>query len=92
MTVENNDKIIMYSTSWCPDCHRAKYFFDKHGIDYINVDVDADEAGMLFVRHVNGGRRAVPTIVFPDGTIMVEPPNSALAAKLNVEEEPDFEW
>ena len=92
MTVENNDKIIMYSTSWCPDCHRAKYILDKHDIDYINVDVEADEAAMLFVKQINNGRRVVPTIVFPDGSILVEPPNSVLKAKLNLEDAPDFEW
>lgn len=92
MMSENKDKIIMYSTSWCPDCHRAKYFLDQHGVDYINVDVESDEAGMLFVRQINGGRRVVPTIIFPDGTVLVEPSNSALAAKLDLEDEMDFKW
>lgn len=92
MTAENNDKIIMYSTRWCPDCHRAKYFFDHHGIEYVNIDVEEDEAGLAMVRQINGGRRIVPTIIFPDGTILVEPRNSTLAAKLNLPEEIDFNW
>lgn len=88
----NNDKIIMYTTSWCPDCHRAKYFLDERGIDYINIDVEENEAGMAFVKQVNGGRRGVPTIVFPDGTLLVEPANAVLAAQLNVPDKMDFEW
>ncbi len=92
MTVENNDKIIMYSTSWCPDCHRAKYILDENGVDYIDIDVEADEAAMLFVKRLNGGRRVVPTIIFPDGSVLVEPSNSALAAKLNITDGSDFAW
>lgn len=92
MTTENNDKIIMYSTSWCPDCHRAKYFLDDQGVGYIDIDVEADEAAMLIVKQINGGRRVVPTLVFSDGSILIEPSNSALAAKLNVMDGLDFEW
>ncbi|MEJ2747626.1 MAG: glutaredoxin family protein [Anaerolineae bacterium] len=91
MTTEN-DKIIMYSTSWCPDCHRARYFLDQHGIDYIDIDVDKDEAGLSVVKQINGGRRVVPTIIFPDGTIMVEPRNAALAKKLDVPNKIEFDW
>lgn len=81
--------IIMYSTGWCPDCHRAKYFLDEHGVDYREIDVDEDEEGMMFVKRINGGRRVVPTIVFPDGQIFVEPSNAALAAKLGIEAKKD---
>ncbi len=83
----SNNKIVMYTTSWCPDCHRAKYFFDEWGIPYHEIDVEEDEAGMAFVKRINHGYRVVPTIVFPDGDILVEPPNSALAAKLGLQEE-----
>ena len=92
MTPKNNDKIIIYSTRWCPDCHRAKHFLDEHGVDYMDIDVEADEAAMLIVKQINGGRRVVPTLVFSDGSILVEPSNSALADKLNVADESDFEW
>jgi len=87
-----NRQIIMYTTRWCSDCHRAKYFLDEHGIDYIDIDVEKDEAGMIFVKKINGGRRVVPTIIFPDGELLVEPANAVLAAKLGVEDEADFEW
>ncbi len=91
-TKSTNDKIIMYTTSWCSDCHRAKHFLNERGIDYINIDVELSEAGMAFVKQINGGSRVVPTIVFPDGTLLVEPSNAALAAKLNAPEKMDFEW
>ncbi|MCA9994694.1 MAG: mycoredoxin [Anaerolineales bacterium] len=78
-------QIQMYTTSWCPDCHRAKYVLNEYGIAYAEIDVEQDEAGLAFVKQVNNGRRVVPTIVFPDGSILVEPSNHALANKLGIE-------
>ncbi len=77
-------KILVYGTSWCPDCHRTKYLLDEHGVDYVEIDVDRDPEGLAFVKRVNHGHRVVPTVVFPDGTIYVEPPNSAVVAKLGL--------
>lgn len=80
--IENeNAQIIMYTTSWCPDCHRAKYLLDEYGVPYVNIDVDEDATGLEFVKQVNNGRRVVPTIVFPDNSILVEPSNTQLAEK-----------
>ena len=85
MDILNNDKIVMFSTGWCSDCARAKYILDEYGIEYINIDVDEDQAGLAFVKEVNQGKRIVPTIVFPDKTILVEPSNQLLAEKIGVE-------
>ena len=74
----------MYVTSWCSDCHRAKFLLDEYGIDYEEYDVDADAAALAYVRQVNGGQRVVPTIVFPDGSLMVEPPTQMLVEKLDI--------
>lgn len=78
-------KIKMYTTSWCSDCHRAKYLLNEYGVEYENIDVEQNEAGLAFVKEVNAGNRAVPTIVFPDGSILVEPSNRALADKVGIE-------
>ena len=87
MNDTNNEQkqIVMYTTSWCPDCHRAKYLLDEYGISYINIDVEADAAGLAFVQQVNNGQRVVPTIVFPDNSILVEPTNQQLAEKVGLE-------
>ena len=84
--IENNKaRIVMYTTSWCPDCHRAKYLLDEYGIPYIDIDVEEDAEGLAFVKQVNNGHRVVPTIVFPDQTILVEPTNRQLADKAGFE-------
>lgn len=78
------DKIIIYSTDWCPDCRRTKRFLDKHGIAYENVDIEQNPEAVDIVERINNGNRSVPTIVFPDGTILVEPRTSQLAEQLGI--------
>ena len=79
------DQIIVYSTVWCPDCKRAKKFFGEQRVPYVNIDIEQDAEAMAFVEKVNGGKRIIPTIVFPDGSILVEPSNAELAAKLGLQ-------
>ena len=66
-------QIVMYSTEYCPDCHRAKKFFETNNIPYIRVGLEGTAEATEFVMHVNNGYRSVPTIVFPDGSVLVEP-------------------
>ncbi|HVU68407.1 MAG TPA: mycoredoxin [Ktedonobacteraceae bacterium] len=74
-------KIVMYATSWCGDCRMAKRWFDQHGIAYDYIDIEQDDEATAYVKRVNGGRSSVPTIVFPDGSILVEPSARELATK-----------
>ena len=84
MSIDTDGQIIVYSTPWCPDCHRSKHYLDSNDIEYIEIDVEQDAGGLAFVKEVNNGNRVVPTIVFPDGSILVEPRNRALAEKLGL--------
>lgn len=70
--------IIIYATDWCPDCHRVRRYFQAHQIPFQWINIDRDPEAEAFVRHVNHGNRSVPTIVFPDGTILVEPTGEEL--------------
>lgn len=77
--------INVYGTSWCPDCKRAKKFFAENRIQYKNIDIDELADGVAFVESINKGMRIIPTIIFPDGGILVEPSNSHLAEKLGLQ-------
>jgi hypothetical protein len=35
-------EVIMYMTTWCPYCKQARKFFDRHGIVYVEYDVERD--------------------------------------------------
>jgi mycoredoxin len=75
-------QIIVYSTTWCSDCRRSKRWLDEHQIPYTTIDIEEHEDAAEYVRSVNDGMQAVPTIVFPDGTILTEPSNGELAAQV----------
>ena len=69
----NPSQIVMYTTQFCPDCIRAKMFFDKNNIPYLKIGLEGNREATEFVMQVNNGNRSVPTIIFPDGSILVEP-------------------
>lgn len=81
-TTREEPRVVMYATSWCGDCRRAKRVFAALGVPFTEIDIERDEAAEAVVLRLNGGMRSVPTIVFPDGTVLVEPSNAALEAKL----------
>ena len=80
-----SEQIKIYSTVWCPDCKRAKHFFAENRIEYDNIDIEQDAAALSFVEKANKGQRIIPTIVFPDGSILSEPSNAQLAEKLGLQ-------
>lgn len=73
-----------YGTSWCYTSRRARAALDELKIPYEYIDIDSDMDGRRFVEQVNNGNRSVPTIVFPDGSILVEPTVQQLKEKLGV--------
>ncbi len=76
--------IRIYGAEWCWDCRRARRFMEEHQIVFLWIDVDQDKDAEAYVKQVNRGNRSVPTIVFPDDSILVEPSNAQLAAKLGI--------
>ena len=75
--------ITVYGAMWCGDCRRAKRVLDRHGTAYRWIDVEQDPEAADRVREINRGLRVIPTILFPDGTILVEPSDEELTAKLD---------
>jgi glutaredoxin-like protein len=78
----SNISIKIFGTRWCGDCSRTRRFFDRNDISYQWVDIDSDERGEEFVFSTNKGMRSVPTILFEDGSILVEPTDAELQKKL----------
>jgi mycoredoxin len=76
-------QIVMYATEYCSDCHRAKAFFETNGIKYLRVGLESNEEAIEFIININNGNRSVPTIIFPDGTVLVEPSWEELRIKIS---------
>ena len=76
--------IKVYGTTWCGDCTRAKQFMDENGVSYNWTDVDEETQYQDYIKGLNNGQMRVPTIIFPDGSILVEPSNKELDEKIPV--------
>jgi thioredoxin reductase (NADPH) len=81
--------ITVYGAPWCPDCKRAKTFLAEHRVPYNWIDIDADPDGLAYVERLQNGGRTIPTIVFPDGTHLLEPGNDELADRLGIDRDPE---
>jgi thioredoxin reductase (NADPH) len=78
-------KITVYGATWCPDCKRAKKFLGEQRVHYNWIDIEEHPESQAYVESVNNGKRIIPTIVFEDGSILVEPSDADLAKKLGLQ-------
>lgn len=83
------ETITFYGAGWCPDSRRSKKCLDRLGITYVYRDIDEDGEAYDYVESVNNGRPTVPTILFPDGSVLVEPSDAILEAKCKGETVPE---
>ena len=79
----SEDAIVVYGTAWCGDCRRAKKLLERRGVEYAWVDVEEQKGASEEMLRLSGGDRRVPTLLFPDGSMLVEPSNVELGAKLD---------
>jgi mycoredoxin len=75
-------QLTMYTTNWCGFCRRLKSQLARAGIDLVEINIEADPAAAEFVMAVNGGNQTVPTLVFPDGSAMVNPSAAQVQARM----------
>jgi glutaredoxin 3 len=57
--------VTIYSTGWCPYCARARALLERKGIEWAEIDVEAEperRAEMI----ARSGRRTVPQIFVGD--------------------------
>lgn len=71
----------MYGADWCGDCRRAKQWFERNKIDHVWVDLAEHPDQMDEVLRLNGGRKNIPVVVFPDGSHLTEPTDADLMEK-----------
>jgi glutaredoxin len=79
----NPNMIVVYSTTWCPDCRRSRTLLSNQKIQHVEVDIGKDRDAFAFVEKLTR-RVRIPTIIFPDGAILIEPSDEELAKKLGI--------
>ena len=74
--------LTMYTTQWCGFCKRLKAQLNRAGVQVNEVDIERDQAAAEFVMSVNGGNQTVPTLLFADGSTLVNPSAAQVQARL----------
>lgn len=65
--------VRMYTTTWCPDCRRAKHFLALHGVQVEEINIEESEGAAEFVISANQGKRRVPTFEIDGRTFHCSP-------------------
>jgi thioredoxin reductase (NADPH) len=81
----SHTNIKLYGTDWCSDCKRSKRFLGEQRIHYDYINIEENMEGQAFVKELQKGGLTIPTIVFEDGSVLIEPTNAELAAKLGLQ-------
>src|SRR2546430_3522324 len=81
----SHTNIKLYGTNWCSDCKRSKKFLGEQRVHYEFINIEEDQEGQAYVQQVQNGGLSIPTLVFEDGSILIEPSNAELATKLGLE-------
>src|SRR3989441_10782902 len=77
--------IKLYGTNWCIDCKLSKKFLGEQRVRYDFINIEEDMEGQAFVQKLQNGGLTIPTIVFENGSNLIEPSNAELAAKLGLQ-------
>jgi len=78
-------QLTVYTTRWCGDCLMAKAVLDRAGVEYDEIDIESDPDAAATVQAINGGYMSVPTLVLPDGQVLVEPGRQELLSALGLD-------
>jgi len=62
--------VVLYCTSWCPSCRKARMWLADHNIDYVEIDVNRNRKAAAQVREWADGNLSTPTIDV-NGTVVV---------------------
>ncbi|HYA13588.1 MAG TPA: glutaredoxin family protein [Syntrophales bacterium] len=59
---KKNPEVILYGTSWCPYCRKARDFFRSRGIDFIDYDIEKDKEAAIRKKELDP-RGGVPFVI-----------------------------
>ncbi|MFT4087467.1 MAG: mycoredoxin [Gordonia sp. (in: high G+C Gram-positive bacteria)] len=83
MTAETPN-LTLYTTTWCPFCHRLKAGLERNKVEFTEIDIEANPEAAEFVGSVNGGNHVVPTVQYGDGSTATNPAVGEVMAKLGL--------
>jgi mycoredoxin len=80
--VPGPDQLTVISAPWCGACTRIKSGLTRNNISFVEVNIDDDPVAEKFAAEANGGDWLIPTVLFPDGSVLVNPGINTVRARL----------
>jgi thioredoxin reductase (NADPH) len=78
------DGIRVAGTLWSASSHNVKEFLARSQIPYQWLDIERDSQAKELVEASSEGRPGLPTLFFPDGSVLVDPDLRSLADKVGL--------
>ena len=78
--------ITLYTSNTCAHAQVVERFFADHDIAATVHNISLDPQARQTLAQLNGGYASVPTVIFPDGARLVEPPLRDLILKLSADD------
>lgn len=76
-----SEEIVVYMTSWCPDCTRSRRVLQRAGVAFREIDIEEVAGAEEAMRLRNGGSGKVPTICLREH-VLIEPSDKELSRVL----------
>ncbi|MDE1464079.1 glutaredoxin family protein [Spartinivicinus poritis] len=74
----NKEDVVLYATSWCGYCKKARSFLEKYNIPYTEYDIEKSTEGLHQYKQLGG--KGVPVFLVKGKTISGYNPQAVVAA------------
>ncbi|HJQ88822.1 MAG TPA: glutaredoxin domain-containing protein [Propionibacteriaceae bacterium] len=82
MDVMTAELPTVFTTQWCGYCMRLKSQLSRAGIEFHEIDIEDRAEGAELVAQLNDGDLTVPTVVFRDGSALINPSAAQVGSRL----------
>jgi thioredoxin reductase (NADPH) len=84
---ESEIRIVGYR--WSPRVHRLKDFLARSRVPFRWLDLETDRTALAAVEQALPNATRFPVVLFPEGTVLIDPDVGELAERLGLETHPD---
>ena len=85
-------EIRVIGNRWSPRVHAIKDFLARSRVPYRWLDLETDDQARTVAKGAAPGADRFPIILFPDGTVLVDPDVREIANRLGLDTEPDSRY
>lgn len=86
------EKVTVYGRPNCLMVNPLLVMLRQQGVKFYYIDINADKKFKPFVQQMGQGNESVPLVIFPNGSVYVEPDLSSLRSEIIRLRKAGVEW